>query len=725
LEIEPNNIVSEFGGPTGIPQDPTRPKIHVDSTTGKLYFWDPNVGFFGEWVIKSLDTVKNTTLHSCGVTGAILRPEFTNSWISIGPTGTGFICATPPDGTPNNGACRGINAVDWQIKRLASFQIASGDYSFIGGGKNNMSTGSFSVVVGGKSNLSSKTGSLVLGGSNNKSKGSYTTIGGGQSNTALLPWSTVGGGLNNLCRGTGAFIGGGLHNSIILGKKSTICGGSYNTINRKHDCFIGGGFHNYIYGDYATILGGGNNTAANTGVFIAGGRRNIATSIYSSILNGHLNKTIGKYSTILNGICNRTNGDYSLIGNGKANYTNGVRACVLNGNCNVASNSYTFIGNGTYHRATGKYSTILNGNSGFASGKYSVILSGKNNTASADFSVIINGINNKVSQKYGMIGNGNNNTITGISCVIGSGSSNTTSNSYSSIISGKCNRITGTYGFIGSGKNNYVFGNHSSIINGVDNTCTGDYSIILNGKSNFANNAFCTVSGYYASATHSGSFLWSDQSSNTPLVTTANNQFRARASGGATFFSNSAMTLGATLLPGATSWSVTSDRNVKTNLVEVDTQEVLTKLTKLPIYKWNAILDPTTNQVSDIDHIGPMAQDFHEIFALGNSDKLINMADIDGVTIAAIQALNLKVDAVIAKESCCSGRVSGQCVLDFNGNAVVDLSDSIRDRVHYLLTPIGSAAPNLHIAKEYDPITKSFTIGGGLPGTKVSWKIYS
>ena len=51
MEIEPNNILSAAGVPTVAPKDPTRPAIYVDSTTGILYFWDPNVGN-GQWVFK-------------------------------------------------------------------------------------------------------------------------------------------------------------------------------------------------------------------------------------------------------------------------------------------------------------------------------------------------------------------------------------------------------------------------------------------------------------------------------------------------------------------------------------------------------------------------------------------------------------------------------------------------------------------------------------------------
>jgi hypothetical protein len=44
-------------------------------------------------------------------------------------------------------------------------------------------------------------------------------------------------------------------------------------------------------------------------------------------------------------------------------------------------------------------------------------------------------------------------------------------------------------------------------------------------------------------------------------------------------------------------------------------------------------------------HNGPMAQDFHAAFGLGDSDKAIGMQDADGVALAAIQGLNRKLES--------------------------------------------------------------------------------
>jgi hypothetical protein len=87
------------------------------------------------------------------------------------------------------------------------------------------------------------------------------------------------------------------------------------------------------------------------------------------------------------------------------------------------------------------------------------------------------------------------------------------------------------------------------------------------------------------------------------------------------------------------SWSCSSDRNLKQNLVPLDGKAVLDKLVVLPIYAWSP-----RGSAAQVRHIGPMAQDFHAAYGLGDSDVLIGMQDADGVALAAIQGLHAKLD---------------------------------------------------------------------------------
>ncbi|HLH23008.1 MAG TPA: tail fiber domain-containing protein [Chloroflexota bacterium] len=80
--------------------------------------------------------------------------------------------------------------------------------------------------------------------------------------------------------------------------------------------------------------------------------------------------------------------------------------------------------------------------------------------------------------------------------------------------------------------------------------------------------------------------------------------------------------------------SLSSDRNKKANFAAVNAREVLARVVSLPIETWNYL-----SQGPAVRHIGPMAQDFHKAFGVGEDDTHINMVDANGVALAAIQGL--------------------------------------------------------------------------------------
>jgi hypothetical protein len=84
--------------------------------------------------------------------------------------------------------------------------------------------------------------------------------------------------------------------------------------------------------------------------------------------------------------------------------------------------------------------------------------------------------------------------------------------------------------------------------------------------------------------------------------------------------------------------NITSDRNAKEQFKPVNARAVLDKVARLTISEWQY------KTQSDARHIGPMAQDFREAFALGHDEKHITSVDADGVALAAIQGLNQKVE---------------------------------------------------------------------------------
>jgi len=109
---------------------------------------------------------------------------------SAGLTFGGFIQSA-------GGNARGTNAVDLQVVRSAPSQVASGDYSTLGGGVENVSSGMGATVGGGQKNVSSGTLSTVAGGGYNIASGFTATVGGGDQNRATGDRSVIPGGSAN------------------------------------------------------------------------------------------------------------------------------------------------------------------------------------------------------------------------------------------------------------------------------------------------------------------------------------------------------------------------------------------------------------------------------------------------------------------------------------------------------------------------------------------------
>ena len=85
---------------------------------------------------------------------------------------------------------------------------------------------------------------------------------------------------------------------------------------------------------------------------------------------------------------------------------------------------------------------------------------------------------------------------------------------------------------------------------------------------------------------------------------------------------------------------VVSDRNLKKNVIFADPEAVLAGVRRLPISNWSYLNEPAT-----VRHLGPMAQDFHAVFGLGDDDRSYSPVDGHGVALAAIQALDRLVRA--------------------------------------------------------------------------------
>jgi hypothetical protein len=102
-----------------------------------------------------------------------------------------------------------------------------------------------------------------------------------------------------------------------------------------------------------------------------------------------------------------------------------------------------------------------------------------------------------------------------------------------------------------------------------------------------------------------------------------------QANGGVEFTltGTGSLTIAGTLTQG-------SSRDIKTGFVTLDAKDILSRVSGLPVSQWSY---KTENGVR---HFGPMAEDFHQAFGLGEDEKHIAPGDAAGIALAAVQGLN-------------------------------------------------------------------------------------
>jgi hypothetical protein len=80
-----------------------------------------------------------------------------------------------------------------------------------------------------------------------------------------------------------------------------------------------------------------------------------------------------------------------------------------------------------------------------------------------------------------------------------------------------------------------------------------------------------------------------------------------------------------------------SSRERKMDFATIDSIDVLAKVSQLPLSEWSY------KQEAGIRHFGPMAEDFFEVFGLGNEVEFIAPGDVAGIALAAVRGLNEKL----------------------------------------------------------------------------------
>ncbi len=403
--------------------------------------------------------------------------------------------------------------------------------------------------------------------------------------------------------GTYNVIGGSLGNSVSDGVAGgVISGGGFGLPNRvtDHNCVVAGGGANRAGNDDADPT-----TAAHATV--SGGMVNIAGANLTTVGGGEGNHALAQGATIGGGIGNLANGENAAIAGGQGNVASGDHAAVGGGGYNTAGGQSAIVGGGRGNTATG-YAAVVSGGGGLfggnplpnvAAGRNATIGGGSNNTASAGWSTVGGGYHNETSGHAWQSADG---IITHVDTgTVGGGSFNYASWSAT----------------VGGGTRNRAIGQGATVPGGSDNDA-GSYSF---------------AAGRRAKANAPGCFVWGD-STNDDIICSLGNQWLARTSGGAHFYTSADLSTGVYVPAGGGSWSSVSDRNLKEHIKTVDSREVLALLQSVPVTTWNY-----RTQDASIRHMGPMAQDFYAAFGLGDDDVSIATVDLDGVALAAIQGL--------------------------------------------------------------------------------------
>jgi trimeric autotransporter adhesin len=210
---------------------------------------------------------------------------------------------------------------------------------------------------------------------------------------------------------------------------------------------------------------------------------------------------------------------------------------------------------------------------------------------------------------------------------------------------GSGNKVWGSGGFIGTcglslGLNNDVL-DHAGVAIGQNNWSDGDAAVAI-GYTTTADADYSMAFGYRASTNgHTGAKVFGDASTTDSIEAVANNEFAVRAAGGFRFRSNATLTNGCNIAAGGASITCASSRTLKSFFTPVDGEDVLTKIRALNIERWRY-----NDEAGQPWHLGPTSEEFMAAFGLGNDTLAIGHLDEMGVTLKAVQALELRTQTL-------------------------------------------------------------------------------
>lgn len=385
-------------------------------------------------------------------------------------------------------------------------------------------------------------------------------------------------------------------------------------------------------GGYAESINGVGNNISDSFCAILGGRDNQAGDNIVGIRE--------QYATVGGGYSNAALSDYNFIGGGFDNITVGVGSSVVGGSENSATGGVNnFIGGGLLNE-------MDNPNS------YSVITGGRENYTQADYAMIPGGFQNVVAGDYGFAAGRRAKSLHNGSFVWGDSTNldieSTGSDQFLVRASGGMGLNTNaplasfhvrSLGLdIGSASvfNEDVLIEDNDAVLGLYSGGGGDWSsgVVLGELDEFG--ALADKWAIARQTVGSSSRLQltygtsENYAANTQVVSI--NKTGQVGIGILPFFPLH-MSSGAHCSVGGT-WTNASSKSLKENFEQVDRRDILNRLLMMPISRWNY-----KSEGDDVEHIGPMAEDFAAAFDTGKHDTSIATVDADGVAIASIQAL--------------------------------------------------------------------------------------
>ncbi len=201
-----------------------------------------------------------------------------------------------------------------QNQALGNFATVAGGFSneangtsgSVGGGDNNKNHSLHATIAGGNHNtiLGNATGASVGGGAFHliNSNAFYSVIGGGAGNVirSNLSAATIAGGEQNFVGASYSFIAGGAGNTN-LSFVGSISGGALNRIepNSSHAAISGGEWNLIEESATAASIGGGKGnviSTAATAAVISGGESNQVFGLYATVAGGRQNSAQADYS---------------------------------------------------------------------------------------------------------------------------------------------------------------------------------------------------------------------------------------------------------------------------------------------------------------------------------------------------------------------------------------------------------------------------------------------